>query len=461
LVKTMKMKLLILITILIMLVSCERDVSTLDPASFPATSEIYIDGLPGDLDYQAFLNSKLDALSIDNEVKYDGTSSIKITVPRVGDPSGWFAGGVLVSPGRDLSGFNALTFWAKASQAAIIGELGFGNNNSGVTDYLTILRNTRFTTSWQKFVIPIPNSSKLTAEQGIFYFSIGADENEDGFDVWFDEVQFENLGTLAHPQAKFSNKTVSPLIGDTLDLGNMTVSVSGSDAVVEASMKYLDFIPSNDSVVVVDGNDIIVVGGGEVELSAKLGDLDADGKIILNVGNLTAAPSPNIQATDVISLFSNEYTNVNVDTFNPFWGGSTTKISEINIGGDDIIQYTSLNYVGILTESETIDISEMTNLHLQIWTPDIIRSSDAFRVELVDFGPNNTFDGGDDSKHIYSINANSSIALVSEEWITIDIPISELTGLTSKKNIAQIVLSTPANANPNTVNIDNLLFYKK
>jgi hypothetical protein len=241
----------------------------------------------------------------------------------------------------------------------------------------------------------------------------------------------------------------------------MTVSVSGSDAVVEASMKYLDFIPSNDSVVVVDGNDIIVVGGGEVELSAKLGDLDADGKIILNVGNLTAAPSPNIQATDVISLFSNEYTNVNVDTFNPFWGGSTTKISEINIGGDDIIQYTSLNYVGILTESETIDISEMTNLHLQIWTPDIIRSSDAFRVELVDFGPNNTFDGGDDSKHIYSINANSSIALVSEEWITIDIPISELTGLTSKKNIAQIVLSTPANANPNTVNIDNLLFYKK
>ncbi|MDC1068531.1 hypothetical protein OAQ99_05160 [Candidatus Kapabacteria bacterium] len=454
------MKLLILIPLLCALVSCERDVSTLDSASFPAASEIYLDGLAGDLDYQAFLNSKLDALSLDNEVKYDGTSSIKITVPRVGDPSGWFAGGVLVSPGRDLSGFNALTFYSKASQVATIGELGFGNDNNNNADYLTIIRNVKVTTSWQKFIIPIPNSTKLIAEQGIFQFSIGADENGNGFDVWFDEVQFENLGTLSHPQADLGNASLTPVIGDTLLIDDVKVSVSGSDVIVDASSKYLDFKSSNDSVLVVEGENLIVVGGGEAEITAKLGELDALGSIRVDVGNLTAAPKPNFPSSDVISIFSNEYTNVTVDSFNPFWGGSTTLISDLQIGDDDLKKYTKLNFVGIIFNTQTIDISEMTHFHLQFWTPDPSALPSAFRVEIIDFGADNGFDGGDDSAHIITVNASSTPVLESEKWVTIDIPISELTNLNSIKNIAQIVLSSPANQAPNTVYIDNLLFHK-
>lgn len=457
----MKIKSIIFLMILLTVVSCQRDVSTLEPASFPAAGEIFLDAPAGDLDYQAFLNSKLDAFQIDFDVKYRGTSSMQITVPSEGDPSGWFAGGVFVSSGRDLSGFNALTFYAKASQPAQIGLVGFGNDNSGESKYETTVTDLSFSTAWNKFIIPIPNPSKLTAEDGIFEFSIGADENGNGFQVWLDDVQFENLGTIAHPQADLGNRNLTPVIGDTLNISNVDVSFSGTDVVVNASSNYLDYVSSNDSVVVVDGENLLVVGGGVAEITAKLGDLDALGSINVDVGNLTAAPKPTFPASDVISLFSNEYNNVTVDSFNPFWGGSTTLISDLQIGSDDLKEYTKLNFVGIIFESETIDLTGMTNFHMQFWTPDPAALPAAFRIEIVDFGPNNTFDGGgDDSAHIITIDANSTPKLVSENWVTIDIPISELSGLSSIQNVAQIVLSSPANQAPNTVYIDNLLFHK-
>ncbi len=58
--------------------------------------------------------------------------SLKISVPKRDDPDGGYAGGAFVAQNaRDLSGYNALTFWAKASRAEVFDVVGFANDNTG------------------------------------------------------------------------------------------------------------------------------------------------------------------------------------------------------------------------------------------------------------------------------------------------------------------------------------------
>ncbi|MDZ7613355.1 MAG: hypothetical protein U5K51_06300 [Flavobacteriaceae bacterium] len=119
---------LLLALIFTFTVSCERDLSDeAEFATFPKTAEVFIDGFSGGLEYLPFSGSKLDAFTVDDETKYDGTAAMRIDVPNFGDPTGAYAGAIFRDAnGRDLSDFDALTFWAKASQAATINEIGFG-----------------------------------------------------------------------------------------------------------------------------------------------------------------------------------------------------------------------------------------------------------------------------------------------------------------------------------------------
>lgn len=452
---------LFLMALFILTVGCERDLGLLSPATFPTSGDVFIDGFGDGLDYQAFSNSKLDAIDIDVREKHDGETSLKITVPSEGDPSGWYAGGAFVAPGaRDLSGYNALTFWAKASMVAPIGLVGFGNDNTGRSLYTAFRSDLVFTTHWQKFVIPIPLASKLTAEKGMFQFSIGAYEKA-GFYVWFDNVQFENLGTIAHPRAVIASNTLTAAAGEVVDAGitGVTFNINGVDQTVNASPAYFTLISSDESVATIsqDGK-ITAADVGTAEITVLLGSEEVADKIVVNVVTpapkpQAPAPTPTVEANDVISLFSNAYDNVSVDTWNTGWLYSTTVLEEMQIDGDDVKRYTELNFVGIEFATPTVDASGMTHFHLDIWTPDPTAAPAVFKVQLVDFGADGAFDGGDDSSHELSF---SSPPLQSETWVSLDIPLSDFTGLTGRTHMAQLVLS----GDPNTVYVDNVYFYK-
>ena len=127
--------------------SCEREVSDeVDFATFGNSPEIFIDGFSGGLEYLPFAGSKLDAFSVDSEVKYKGEASMRFDVPNVGDPNGSFAGAIFPDYGsRNLSEYDALTFWAKATKAATINEIGFGAD-FGENKYLATKQNLRIST---------------------------------------------------------------------------------------------------------------------------------------------------------------------------------------------------------------------------------------------------------------------------------------------------------------------------
>ncbi|WP_146841186.1 T9SS type A sorting domain-containing protein, partial [Flavobacterium glaciei] len=81
------------------------------------------------------------------------------------------------------------------------------------------------------------------------------------------------------------------------------------------------------------------------------------------------------------------------------------------------------------------------------WTPDLT----AFKIKLVDFGPNGVYQGGDDME--FEITRTPTLS----GWNSFDIPLSEFTGLTTRGNIAQLVFS---GAPAGTVYIDNVYFSK-
>ncbi|NNK11952.1 MAG: hypothetical protein HKP08_11455, partial [Flavobacteriaceae bacterium] len=407
--------------------------------------------------------SKLDAFSVDTETRYKGESSMRFDVPNVGNPDGSFAGAIFPDMGgRDLSGYDALTFWAKATKAATINEIGFGND-FGENKYVVTKENLRISTGWTKYIIPIPDPSKLMREKGLFWYSEGP-EDGDGYTFWIDELRFENLGTIAQPQpAILGGQDVDQqaFVDIDISLTGLTQTfnlASGINQTVTAAPSYFNFQSSDNDVARVSELGVVSpVGTGTVEITAILGGVRAEGSLSLDVaGGFVFAPTPPARdPANVISIFSDAYANVPVDFYNGFFAPfQTTLGGAIDVNGNNIIEYTELNFVATEFKNPTVDASAMTHFHVDIRIDETIDSADFIAIELGDFGPNDAFGGGDDSSSRITFDSSS---LVSGEWISLDIPLSDFTTLTSRSNLAQIFFISDATISG--LLVDNMYFY--
>ena len=436
--------------------SCERDVSTLGPAPLPTDPEVFLDEFGPGVDYAAFSGSKVTALDISFAVTYQGSRSLQFTVPNLGDPEGSFAGGAFTSSGeRNLSGYNALEFWARSSMPATLGVAGIGNDNTGNSLYGAQVTDLPLTTIWERYVIPIPLPEKLSMERGLFEVASGPEE-DGGYEIWLDEVQFVNDPTITNPRPAIATQNVTTTVGSTVKVEGTTVTydVGGREVLVQASPYYFTFGSSDASVATVaaDGT-ITAVDTGTATITATLGSANADGAVTVTVGTIevptNAAPTPTVPAGQVISLFSNAYTDVFVDTWSADF--DTADLEDVQIEGDDTKRYSNLGFAAIEFTSEPIDVTSMTYFHMDVWTFD----SSEFKIKLVDFGPDGEFGGGDDSEHEVTLNANTVPAMTTGAWSVLDVPLSDFVGLTGRTNVAQLILS---GASP-TIYVDNVYFY--
>jgi len=129
-------------------------------------------------------------------------------------------------------------------------------------------------------------------------------------------------------------------------------------------------------------------------------------------------------------------------------------VSEVQIEGNATKLYQNLVYAGIEFTSNLINASGMTHFHMNIWTPDATALPAVFKIKLVDFGADGAYAGGDDTEQELIFDANTNPPLVTEGWITFDIPLTDFTSMTSTSHIAQLIIS----GDPNTVYVDNVLF---
>ena len=456
------------LTILLVIISgCyTRDIDSLTGPTFPANGDVFIDDFTGDLIYAAFGGSDVKAFQVDYTVTYNNTkASMRYEVPDANSPQGAYAGGTYFSKtGRNLSGFNALTFYIKATQPATIDVLGFGND-FGTSRYQVALNGLAVNTNWKKVIIPIPDPSKLQGEKGLFYYSTGP-INEKGYTFWIDEVRFEKVPDLGICEGAMFNgedkKNSTAEKGSTITIDGLQAIVnlpSGINQTIGISPSYFTFESSNTSVATVSNNGIIsILDSGSAIISGFLGSKKVKGSLTLAASGTTPAPTtsapiPTIAASDVISLYSNAYTNVTVDTWNTHWKYATTENTFIKINNDDIIRYYNLNFVGVEFSANPINATAMTHFHIDLWTPDPTSLPNNVKVMLVDFGANGIYGGGDDVSHEITINAP---VLQSNKWISVDIPLSSFTGLTTKAHLSQLVLS----GSVTNLFIDNVYLYK-
>lgn len=234
-------------------------------------------------------------------------------------------------------------------------------------------------------------------------------------------------------------------------------TIGGVEQITEAAATYFTFASSNAAVATVSAaGAITTVGVGTSTITAKLGETAASGTITLRTQSApsTAAPTPTRAAADVISLFSNAYANVPVDT----WSASFDQadVADVQVGGNATKRYTNLTFAAAEFIGTKVNATAMTHLHLDVYVYVYVHDAAAFRMKLVDFGPNNVFGGGDDSEHEVAITPGSTPPLVANIWNSIDIPLSSFTGLTRRANLAQMIFL----ASSATVYLDNVYFDK-
>lgn len=158
-----------------------------------------------------------------------------------------------------------------------------------------------------------------------------------------------------------------------------------------------------------------------------------------------AAPTPTVPSEDVISMFSDAYTNVAVDSWHTIW--SAGGYEELTVEGNAIKKYSNLGFIGIETVGpNSIDASGMAYFNVDVWSPNFT----TFKVKLVDFGADNAYQGGDDKEFELSYPGLSQNA-----WHTIKIPMSAFTGLTTQEHISQLIFASEGSA---TVFVDNIYF---
>lgn len=467
----------LLLVIVLVNLNCERDLSDeATDATFAKTAEVFTDApvgmgtnfyFPYGPDANNPVGSKFTAWSVDSNVSYKGNASMRFDVPNATDPQGNYAGGILRvdGAGRNLTDFDALTFWAKASQGVTIGEIGFGEDFYP-NKYITTMTNISLGTAWTKYIIPIPNASKLLQEKGMFRYSAGTQgTNGAGYTFWIDELKFEKLGTILPLQASImngNNITRSTFVGVTSTITGALATFNmpnGINQSVAISPAFLNFSSSNPSVATVNDAGVVTpIAAGTATITAKFNGQPATGSLIINcTGAYVNAPIPTLSPNNVISIFSDTYTNVPVNYYNGYWQPwQTTESNNFSVLGDNVLNYTNFNFVGIEFSSPTVNANSMTHIHLDAFIPGPIAPGRQLRVIVVDFGANGVFGGGDDTRHSTTFTATTTTAVVSQNWISIEIPFSAMPGLLSRSNLAQIILEGGDNS---ILYVDNIYFH--
>ncbi len=436
--------------ILLVAVSCKKDTANLELATnYPTTPEVFIDGFSSGLNYDAW--GKVTAFDVDFAVKYKGTASMKIEVPNASDPAGNFAGGVFyTSMARNLSGYDALTFWAKASQPVPM-NASFGSYPESQANFVTKYKvglDVNLNSNWQKFIIPIPDPSKLTKEKGMFSYSAGALTDGSGYTIWIDEVKFEKLGTLAHPKLSISNvsswPTAAGFVGQTY-ASNIVETVSlpnGVNVQVGVSPAYLTFTSSDNNVATVNETGVITLQGtGSATIGVALGDLTASGKLTLtNV--VPMAPTPTVPSENVISLFSDAYPNIGIDT--PKWDYVTNILNILSINGNHIMSFNTFSYLPITFSN--VDASSMTYLHMDVYVVAPTLINQPVKLSLMD-------NVAGEKPITYSAGLSTG------SWKSLDIPLANF-GLASKSSLGFLIIAAdPQNPKMTDLYLDNVYFY--
>jgi len=176
------------------------------------------------------------------------------------------------------------------------------------------------------------------------------------------------------------------------------------------------------------------------------------------VSPLVAAPTPPARpAADVVSIYSDAYTNIAVTDFDAGWcGGAAT--TQVQIAGNNTLKKnTGVICHGIDFQTNRQNLTDFTHLHFDFYITDTDLVGDVFNVKLVNFNGGSV----ETSALEVNINGGSIPQLVANQWVSVDVPITAIGGVITnslaRNDVAQIGITT---ANVDHVWYDNIYLHK-
>ncbi len=391
-------------------------------------------------------------VSIDATNLYNGRNSIRAIIGSVD-----YSGGAFVSSGlRNLSTYNALTFYAKASSARSTLNVGIGNSSaSNVLNAESL--DIALTTNWVKYIIPMPNPAKMINFDGLFHFADGPNN----YTVWFADIQYENLpvgqvaaptgGTASWPAATVAIGTPFQMNPAPNTVAFTTPVLPNGGRLTDVGWRWFTLTSSNPAVATVSQDGLITaLSAGTTTVTATVAGIAIPGSSVFTVSAplavpTTIAPAPTKAAGDVISLFTTVYTNRTVDTWRTGWSaGATTLTDPFAIGARNVKRYLLSNFVGIEFVASPIDATTMTHLHVDIWTPNPATN---LEIQVV----NKAGVAGT------AVGLYQAGTLTTGSWVSLNIPLASFTGLTAKDALNQMLF---VGSSPMVIYVDNIYFYK-
>ncbi len=222
---------------------------------------------------------------------------------------------------------------------------------------------------WNSFDIPLTDFVSLNKTNIIQFkyqrspYNAATDSNEwyiDNIYFWRDATTPPpTLGALTVP-AKLTNSAPFTLTAPTSN-------TSGA----------WSYSSSNTAVATISGNTVTIKGAGTSIITATQAAADgySSGSVTANLVvtfplPTVAAPTPTVPSGNVISIFSNAYTNQAGTDFFPNWGQQTV-VSDLTIAGNATKKYTNFNYEG--TQFTTINAvsSNLYSIHFDMLSPNV------------------------------------------------------------------------------------------
>jgi hypothetical protein len=221
---------------------------------------------------------------------------------------------------------------------------------------------------------------------------------------------------------------------------NYTINVGGINTIVGAASgveKAYEFtrLPSSTSFTFsIKAEDPSGNGASNnpVQVSAKTNEAFPQPEI-----SSPLPPTRNPQ--DVISIFSNSYTNIAGTNFNPNWQQSTWYASMF-IGENEMVKYENFNYQGIEIGSK-VNASGMKYLHIDVWTP----NESSLSISPV------SQTTGEKSVKLTPLRKN--------EWNSYDIDLTSFT--IQGMSMADILHLKLVGSGKSIIYVDNIYFYRE
>jgi hypothetical protein len=374
--------------------------------------------IPGDATVKVVSEDETDSTTY--------TVSYAITSPAIAAPA---------PPVRDSS--NVISIYSNAYSSIALDALSAGFDDSDVTEVM-IEGNSTLEIDFTNF-IGIDFSSNKQDASAMTHFHLDFWTSSDDLVGKVFNSKFSQWGGTGGEVSAFElpiNTGTTPAI-ESGKWVSIDVPISDWTNAPQTRDDIAQFlITSNMDVVYVDNIYLYKEGGS-------------------SVGNqpMVAAPAPPVRdSEDVISIYSDVYSNIALDALSA--GFDDSDVAEVMIEGNSTLEIDFTNFVGIDFSSNKQDASAMTHFHMDFWTSSSDLTGKVFNSKFSHWGGTS----GEVSAFELPINTGTSPAIESGKWISIDVPISDWTNAPqTRDDIAQFLITS----NLDTVYVDNIYLYKE